>query len=116
MTNNMTNNQTIKLKYEFEDNLKTLIDSKDVDFGKRSKDYATYRPGHPDSFYDRLQKLLSTKDSEWNWKDKTVIDIATGPGLEALTIARLGSKVVGIDISEGQIRQAKESAKEKGLE
>ena len=27
----------------------------DVDFGKRSGDYAEHRPGFPESFYDRLE-------------------------------------------------------------
>lgn len=38
--------------------------------------------------------------------------MGTGPGLVALDLAKLGTNVVGIDISEGQIAQAKKSAQE----
>ena len=36
-----------------------MPDPTHVDFGRRSDDYARFRPGFPDSFYDRLEDHLS---------------------------------------------------------
>ncbi len=37
----------------------TLIEQKQVDFGKTSEDYAVHRPGFPDSFYARLRAFTT---------------------------------------------------------
>lgn len=79
-----------------------------VDFGKRSQDYARFRPGFPESFYTRLaafQELANTH----------AVDLATGPGVMALELARRGAQVTGIDISENQINAATEQANQAGL-
>ena len=43
-----------------------------------------------------------------------ILDIGCGLGREAFELAKLGYKVVGIDISEEVITQVKELVKEKG--
>lgn len=46
--------------------------------------------------------------------DENILDVGCGPGRFAEVIAERGSKVIGIDISEYAIEQAKESYKGKG--
>ncbi|MCZ6836392.1 MAG: class I SAM-dependent methyltransferase [Planctomycetota bacterium] len=79
-----------------------------IDFGRHSTDYATHRPGFPSSFYDLVE-------SHFDLSDLRVLDIATGPGVVALELAKRGANVVGIDIAPGQIEAARERARETGL-
>ena len=44
-----------------------------------------------------------------------MLDVATGPGLDALKIAERASKVYAIDISEPMIEEAKKKAEEKEI-
>ena len=81
----------------------------DIDFGRRSVDYATHRPGFPTSFYDRLETFIPLAGV-------SALDIATGPGVVALKLAQRGATVTGIDIAPGQIEAAKEKAKTLNLE
>jgi SAM-dependent methyltransferase len=80
----------------------------DVDFGKRSDDYAEHRPGFPDSFYDRLESFRKLEGSR-------AVDVGTGPGTIALELARRGATVTGLDIAENQIRAARQRADAEGL-
>jgi len=80
-----------------------------VDFGRHSDDYAAYRPGPPDSFYQRLDAIARIRDSR-------SLDLATGPGTIALELAARGSSVVGIDISAEQVAAAARLARERRLE
>ena len=50
-----------------------MPDPSQVNFGRRSDDYARYRPGPPDSFYDRLAQFVSLAGAD-------VLDLGTGPG------------------------------------
>jgi SAM-dependent methyltransferase len=79
-----------------------------VDFGRYSRDYAAERPGFPDSFYDRIDQLRPLRGAR-------ALDLGTGPGIVALALAARGARVVGLDISENQIRAARELASERGL-
>jgi len=79
--------------------LKECIYSKEVDFGRQSQAYSTYRPGLPSSFYDRISRYIALED-------KQVLDLGTGPATIAIDLAKRGAKVVGIDISPQQIAQA----------
>ena len=81
----------------------------DIDFGRRSQDYATHRPGFPDSFYDRLETFIPLSGVK-------ALDIATGPGVVALRLAQHGATVTGIDIAAGQIEAAKKKAKKLNLD
>ena len=79
-----------------------------IDFGRRSRDYATHRPGFPASFYERLETLVP-------FAGVRALDLATGPGVVALELAARGATVHGIDIAAGQIELAQERARARGL-
>ena len=79
-----------------------------VDFGLHSGDYAEHRPGLPESFYDRLERLVAISG-------KHVLDLGTGPGTEALRFARRGAIVTGQDIAENQIVAAQQASEMRGL-
>src|SRR5688572_20584544 len=79
-----------------------------IDFGRYSRDYATERPGPPPAFYDRLEALRPLRGAR-------ALDLGTGPGVVALELAARGARVVGLDISENQIRAARECAETRGL-
>ncbi len=81
----------------------------DVDFGRRSEDYAEYRPGFPVSFYRRIDAISPIRESR-------SLDLATGTGTIALELAALGSSAVGIDISPQQVAAAARLAKQRDLE
>jgi len=112
-------------------NLSRLIDSKAINFGLRSSDYAQHRPGFPPRFFDKIvssineyrslgveQRALGTnaRNGDWDWKGKRVLDLGTGPGIVALECAARGALVVGIDIAPNQIEAAKKRAAELKLE
>ncbi len=78
------------------------------DFGRRSHDYARYRPGFPPSFYDRLERFGPLVGIR-------ALDLATGPGIVALELARRGARVTGIDIAAGQIEAARRLADQESL-
>lgn len=80
-----------------------------ADWGRTSADYATHRPGPPDSFYARLTSLGIGVEGQ------RVLDLATGTGLLARRFARQGATVHGIDISEEQIATARRLSAEEGL-
>jgi len=69
------------------------------------------------SFYDRFVCLHSGDRQETMrdflsevvdvQRDQTVVDLCTGTGASALRLARAGTRVIGIDFSEGMLREAK---------
>ncbi len=84
-------------------------DSSIIDFGQRSDDYATLRPGFPDSFYDRLEAIAPLSGT-------TAVDLGTGPGIVALALAERGATVTGVDIADNQIAAARRRAADRGLD
>ncbi len=80
-----------------------------LDFGVHSDDYASFRPGFPASFYERLDVLVPIRETY-------ALDLATGPGTIALELAERGSLVEAIDISPNLIATARRLATERGLE
>lgn len=69
------------------------------------------------AFYDRFVRLHSG-DRQESMRDflaevadardgQTVVDLCTGTGSSALRLARAGARVIGIDFSEGMLREAK---------
>lgn len=80
-----------------------------IDWGKTSDDYSKFRPGPPDSFYDRLRAL------EVGLPGQKILDLGTGTGVLARKFAQQGSVVAGIDISVGQIEAAQALASQAGL-
>ena len=83
---------------------------KAFDWGKTSKDYAKYRDIYPQEFYDYILNLGLCKDGQ------KVLDIGTGTGVLPRNMYRYGAKWTGTDIAENQIEQAKELAKEAGMD
>ncbi len=85
-----------------------MPDRAQIDFGRRSDDYARHRPGLPDSFFDRLERHVPLAGA-------AVLDLGTGPGPTALALARRGARVTGVDVSPEQIEAARRSAAEQDL-
>ncbi len=79
-----------------------------VDFGRYSQDYAQHRAGYPARFYQCLESHISLSGTR-------ALDIATGPGIIALELARRGASVTGIDMAPGQIHAAREQADKHNL-
>lgn len=79
-----------------------------VDFGRRSQDYLTHRPGFPPTFFDRIARHIE-------FAGAVALDVGTGPGLVAFELAKRGADVVGVDISQQQIAAAKDGANALGL-
>lgn len=90
--------------------LPTLDHGQGFDWGKTSNDYATYRPGPPDSFYDRLRVLGI------GLADQRILDLATGTGIVIRNLVKQGAIGAAIDISSVQIDMARKLAQEEGLD
>ncbi|MGE0527955.1 MAG: class I SAM-dependent methyltransferase [Bdellovibrionales bacterium] len=75
-----------------------------IDWGKTSEDYAKFRPGPPESFYRRLAAL------DIGLPGQRLLDLGTGTGVLARTFAKRGVQISATDISDEQIRVAKELA------
>lgn len=75
-----------------------------IDWGRTSGDYAEWRPDYPPEFYDRLAALGVGRPGQ------RICDLGTGVGFLARNFARRGVEVVGIDISEEQIAEARRRA------
>lgn len=80
-----------------------------LDWGHASSDYARYRPGYPPSFFSRISALGVGLPSQ------RILDLGTGTGNLAREFARHGCQVVGVDISEQQILEARRLAEEQGI-
>lgn len=81
-----------------------------IDFGKTAKDYKTHRQGFPPAFFERLiaLKLIG--------QGKHVLDIGTGTGTLARGAALRDCQVVGIDIAEELLEQARHLDKDAGVD
>ena len=79
---------------------------KEFNWGKTSKDYALYRDIYPVEFYQYILSLGLCKDGQ------NCLDIGTGTGVLPRNMYRYGANWTGTDISENQIVEAIELAKE----
>ena len=70
------------------------------DFGKAAEDYAAYRKGFPDSFFQRLLREGIGKAGQ------RILDLGTGTGTLARGFARQGATVTGMDISHEMLQHA----------
>jgi ubiquinone/menaquinone biosynthesis C-methylase UbiE len=80
-----------------------------VNFGKAAADYATFRAGVPDSFFDRLVRLgigLPGQD---------LVDLGTGTGTLARGFVRRGCRVVGVDPDARMLAAARALDREHGM-
>ena len=82
-----------------------------VDFGRAALDYARYRAGFPDRFYDALEArgIRPTPGAD------RALDIATGTGTIARSLARRGWRVDGIDLSGDMLAAARMLDAESGV-
>ena len=71
------------------------------DFSKTSNDYALYRDIYPKEFYDAFI------NNGIGIKNTTLLDIGTGTGVIPRNIYKYGAKIIGTDISDSQINEAK---------
>lgn len=83
---------------------------RDIDWGRTSTDYGTFRPGPPASFYAKLRAL------EVGLEGQRILDLGTGTGALAREFAKAGARVSGADVSEHQIAEARRLAETDGLE
>ncbi len=72
-----------------------------INFGAAAEDYAKYRAGFPESFFDRLSGFGLCREGS------TVVDVGTGTGTLARGFAKRGAKVIGIDPDERLLQQAR---------
>jgi 2-polyprenyl-3-methyl-5-hydroxy-6-metoxy-1,4-benzoquinol methylase len=85
--------------------IEQVIDNgRTIDWGKTSNDYAMHRPGPPQRLYDCLATFGV------GLKGQRVLDLGTGTGVVARTLALRGAIVAGIDVSAEQIEAAKRIA------
>ncbi|HVS46897.1 MAG TPA: methyltransferase domain-containing protein [Verrucomicrobiae bacterium] len=72
-----------------------------IDFGKTATDYAQYRTGFPDEFFERLFSARTARS------DDRVLDIGTGTGTLARGFAVRGCDVVGLDPAASLLAEAR---------
>lgn len=88
---------------------KTIDPRMEIDWGKTSEDYARFRPGPPESFYQKLAAL------NVGLKNQKILDVGTGTGLIARKLSSQGCIVTASDISSEQVEMAKELANQENL-
>lgn len=91
------------------DSVRPIDKDNGIDWGKTSADYALYRPGPPESFYQKLSALGI------GLRGQRILDLGTGTGVLARQFATQGAVVAGIDISGEQIQAATTLAGAEGL-
>ena len=80
------------------------------DWGRTAEDYDRFRPGPPESFYQRLQSFGIGEAGQ------RLLDIGTGTGLLARRFAAMDLQVYGIDVADAQIAMARSAAQREGLD
>jgi SAM-dependent methyltransferase len=88
---------------------KNIDNEREFDWGKTSQDYAAYRSGYPESFYDVLWALGIGRPGQ------RILDLGTGTGVLARAFATRGAVVTGVDIAANQIAAAESLAAQQGL-
>ena len=78
------------------------------DWGLTSADYARFRDIYPPVLYEKLRALGVAADGT-SW-----LDLGTGTGILPQNLYNPNARITGIDISEQQIRYARENAKKHG--
>ena len=80
--------------------LSYIDNGKEFDWGKTSKDYATYRDIYSELFYEKLHCLGIGR------KGQRILDLGTGTGVLPRNMYKYGAEYVGTDISANQIEEA----------
>ncbi len=71
-----------------------------------------YDSDHSEEYRAAVSLVVECTDPD---PDETVLDVGTGTGAIALTLAQEADRVLGRDISEGMLARAREKAQERGL-
>ena len=72
-----------------------------VDFSSTASDYTKYRAGFPEKLFRRLEGHGIGEPGQ------RVVDLGTGTGSLARGVARRGARVVGVDVSDALMAQAR---------
>ena len=80
-----------------------------ADFGRTARDYAQYRAGFPDAFFERLSAFGIGE------ADQRVLDLGTGTGTLARGFARRGCEVTALDPAPELIEEAMRLDRESGV-
>ncbi len=80
------------------------------DWGRTSEEYAKYRDIYPKEFYEKLAGL------SLGVKGQRALDIGTGTGVIPRNMYAYGADWTGADISENQIKYAKQLSREAGMD
>lgn len=75
-----------------------------IDFGRTTDDYERYRPGFPQSFFERLA------NDGFISPGQRALDLGTGTGTLALGFAARGLRVTGLDIAPELLEAARRAA------
>jgi SAM-dependent methyltransferase len=81
-----------------------------VNFGLTADDYAKYRAGFPDEFFEHVFRDGIVKIGD------ALVDLGTGTGTLARGFAARGCNVIGVDISAQLLEQAKDICVQENLE
>ncbi|MDA1307438.1 MAG: methyltransferase domain-containing protein, partial [Acidobacteria bacterium] len=83
---------------------------------------STQAPGTPGFFadldqyhFEKLHHLLKLIRFD-EWKDKDVLDVGCGAGVEVVRFARAGARTTGVDIAQSAITLARQNLEQQGLE
>jgi 2-polyprenyl-3-methyl-5-hydroxy-6-metoxy-1,4-benzoquinol methylase len=66
-------------------------------------------------FYARLDRDVEKALAELRIVKGQVLDVGSGPGTQAIELARLGFNVTGIDVSEAAVEKARSRASDEGV-
>lgn len=80
-----------------------------IDFGRTAVDYERHRPGFPDGFFERLERV------GWISAGQRALDLGTGTGSLALGFATRGLDVTGLDIAPELLEVARQVAADRGV-
>lgn len=89
---------------------KNIDNGAPFDWGKASKDYASYRDIYPKEFYDKIISFGIGK------KGQRILDLGTGTGVLPRNLASTGAYFTGVDISPEQLAEAARLSAEAGLD
>lgn len=79
-----------------------MVKGMSTNFGAAADDYAKFRAGFPDSFFDRLASSGLCRSGI------TVVDVGTGTGTLARGFAKRGATVIAIDPDDRLVQQARQ--------